>query len=706
MFKKAVPVFEVGKEREMNTFYGFYTTVTKGMDTILSIAGSSIYTVSINGRFVFNGPARAAHGFYRVDEIPLDSFLTEENNILTVRLTSYNCNSFSLLDVPGFLCAEVVRGNDIIAYTDESGQGGFACVALDERIQKVMRYSYQRNFTESYRLDQRYTAFDREPELSGHRAVILKEQEKKQFIPRGVFLPLFEEEYPQAVIAEGRVETVSDAPIHRERQHRKTDIFKCFTEEELTFRIIDEARSMAFVSENRSSRDWAPITLPEKRYADIRYGCNLTGFIELTVTANEDSELFIMFDEVYNNNTVNYLRLQCANIVTFELKAGRYHVLTQEPYTFKYLRAACRSGSVTIEEVKIRRAGFPAIENRPIIGDPELMRIYDAAVETFRQNTYDIYMDCPSRERAGWLCDSFFTSRVERYLTGKTEVEQNFLNNFLDHEKDAYVPDGMLSMCYPADHTTGEYIPNWAMWFVLELEEYLSFTGDRALVDRARKKVMDLLAFFRRFENSDGLLEKLESWVFVEWSHSNDLVQDVNFPSNMLYARMKRAIAALYGEKSLISEAERIEDYIRKNTVVNGFFCDNALRGDDGSLTLSGECTESCQYYAFFMNVATPESHPSLWKTLTEDFGPHRKQDNRHPEIAFANSFVGNYLRLDLLRRYGMTEKMLKEIRGYFLYMADKTGTLWENDADYASCDHGFASYIAVLIREGMKSLI
>ena len=704
MFSKAIPVFEVGKEKEMNTFYGFYATITEGSETVLKIAGSSIYSVYINGEFVFSGPARAAHDHYRVDEIPIDSYLNNEENVLTVRLTSYNCNSFSLLDAPGFLCAEVVRGDEVVAYTDENGNGGFTCVELDERLQKVLRYSYQRNFTESYRLDQRYNMFDLDPAASGHRAVVLKDQGDKKFIPRSVFLPLFETEYPQSIIAQGRVEAVVDAPVHRERQHRKTAIFKCFEEEELEYRCIDEARSMSFVPENESLRDWQPVTLSAGRYADIAYRCNLTGFIDMMVTVDEDAELILMFDEVYNNNNVNYLRLQCANIVTYDLKAGKYHVITQEPYTFKYMRAASRIGSVTIEALNVRRASFPSIENRPSIEDPELSRIYDAAIETFRQNTYDIYMDCPSRERAGWLCDSFFSSRVERYLTGKTEVEQNFLNNYLDHEKDAHVPDGMLSMCYPADHTTGEYIPNWAMWFVLELEEYLSFAGDRSLIDRAKKKVMDLLDFFRKFENSDGLLEKLESWVFVEWSRSNDLVQDVNFPSNMLYARMKRAIASLYGDESLVAEAEKIEDYIRKNTVVNGFFCDNALRGEDGVLRLSGECTEACQYYAFFMNVATPDSHPELWKILSEDFGPNRKQDNRYPDIAFANSFIGNYLRLDLLRRYGYYDKMLNEIRGYFLYMADKTGTLWENDGDYASCNHGFASYIAVLIREGMKS--
>ena len=187
--------------------------------------------------------------------------------------------------------------------------------------------------------------------------------------------------------------------------------------------------------------------------------------------------------------------------------------------------------------------------------------------------------------------------------------------------------------------------------------------------------------------------------MFVEWSRSNDLVQDVNFPSNMLYARTKRAVAALYGKKELADEAGSIEKYIRENTLVDGFFCDNALRQADGSLVLSGECTESCQYYAFFMKIATPESHPALWQILTHDFGPQRKTDNGYPHIAFANSFIGNYLRLDLLAQYGLPERLKEEILGYFLYMADKTGTLWENDGDYASCNHGFASYVAVLLQ-------
>ena len=67
-----------------------------------------------------------------------------------------------------------------------------------------------------------------------------------------------------------------------------------------------------------------------------------------------------------------------------------------------------------------------------------------------------------------------------------------------------------------------------------------------------------------------------------------------------------------------------------------------------------------------------------------------------YPEIAPANAFIGNYLRLDWLMRLGKHDKVRENILGYFLHMAERTGTLWELQQAQASCNHGFASHVAV----------
>jgi hypothetical protein len=277
-------------------------------------------------------------------------------------------------------------------------------------------------------------------------------------------------------------------------------------------------------------------------------------------------------------------------------------------------------------------------------------------------------------------------------------MERMFFQNFLLPSKFDCLPDGMLPMCYPADHNDGVFIPNWAMWFVIQLDEYLQRSGDRATVDALKPRVLALVNYFKPFKNSDGLLEKLPGWVFVEWSHANKLVQDVNYPSNMTYAEVLACIARMYNMPEFKAEADAMKATIRKQSFDGTFFVDNAKRQPDGTLKPSGERTETCQYYAFFFRTATPETHAALWETLRADFGPDRRQTQKHPEIHFANAFIGNYLRLELLSRQGLTAQIFEETKGYFLKMADLTGTLWENDTPTASCCHGFASHVERLL--------
>jgi hypothetical protein len=325
--------------------------------------------------------------------------------------------------------------------------------------------------------------------------------------------------------------------------------------------------------------------------------------------------------------------------------------------------------------------------------DERLNRLFAAGRETFRQNAVDVFMDCPHRERAGWLCDSFFTARSAFAITGAPLVEEAFFENFLRADRFEHLPDGMLPMCYPADHNDGVYIPNWALWFVVQLEEYAARGGDRVIVDGLRPKVMKLFEFLRRYENADGLLEKLPSWVFVEWSEANTFVQDVNYPSNMLYAGALDAAGRIYAAPALAAKAARVRDMVRQQAFDGEFFVDNAVRRD-GRLEATRNRTEVCQYFAFFFGVADTRTHAALWQRLRDQFGPGRKTTEAFSEVHAANSFIGNMLRVELLSREARSQQILAESIDYLLYMADRTGTLWENVGASASLNHGFASHI------------
>jgi hypothetical protein len=165
----------------------------------------------------------------------------------------------------------------------------------------------------------------------------------------------------------------------------------------------------------------------------------------------------------------------------------------------------------------------------------------------------------------------------------------------------------------------------------------------------------------------------------------------------MLYAKMLEVVYRLYADEQCLEKAKKIQAAIRVQSYNGTFFREHANR-INGEVIVRDDMTETCQYYAFFMGTAAPEMYPELWNTLKRSFGPGRKQNNQYKSVWFSNAFIGNYLRLSLLKQYGEREILLKEIEGYFLYMAEKTGTLWEHDVETASCDHGFASYAVCLL--------
>ena len=69
-FDRARPVWPGGRAREMNRFVAFRARCP-GPRPRLRVTASSNYRAYLNGKFIGWGPARAAHGYFRVDEWPL-----------------------------------------------------------------------------------------------------------------------------------------------------------------------------------------------------------------------------------------------------------------------------------------------------------------------------------------------------------------------------------------------------------------------------------------------------------------------------------------------------------------------------------------------------------------------------------------------------------------------------------------------------------
>jgi alpha-L-rhamnosidase len=703
LMKEAVPVWAEGRETEMNLTLGFQGVfqAEKNNGFTLRITASTLYRVFLNGEFLGYGPARTAHGFFRVDEYDIGDVVKSGENILAIEVAGYNVNTYYTLDQPSFLQAELESDGKIVLAT--GNDRGFKAFELKERLQKVERYSFQRPFTEYYRIDQGFDDWKTSADVS-LTPLKLAEQPGGKLIPRNLFMPEFETLQPEEIYAKGTIDFQKPERYYKDRSLvRISEQFKGYPEPEievLPSQLMQEitTQTMTQVSEKYSGN---PVALAENEFVTFDFGTNLSGFIGSRISCSEPSTIIFHFDEILTDGDVNSKKRMADvnNQVVYELEPGTYALETFESYTFKYLKAIVTAGNCTIHDVYIREYAYPDNPRATFASsNPKLNAIYDAARQTFRQNAVDIFMDCPSRERAGWLCDSYFMAIMEKGFTGKSDVAHNFYENYALADSFEFLPDGMLPMCFPADHNDGVFIPNWAMWFIVQIEDYASRGGDPELIAKLEPRIAALLDYFEAFENESGLLEKLDSWIFVEWSRANDFVQDVNYPTNMLYSAALEKAGKLYQNDEWSNKAGKVKQAILEQSFNGEFFVDNAVRSENGELVVTENTTEVCQYYAFFFNIATPETHPDLWKKLTTEFGPNRDDTKTYPDVFRANAFIGNYLRMDILSKYGLQSQLLNEVQDYFYYMAERTGTLWENMSAHASCNHGFASYLGHIL--------
>jgi len=688
-FRAARSVWPKGRESRMNDFVEFRASfdAKEGDAPVLRVTGCSVYRIRLNGKFSGYGPARAAKGFFRVDEWPLAA--KAGRNDLAIEVSAYNCKNFYIPAQAPFLQAEVVVGDRVLAATGADLRDFRAYET--PRVAKCSRYSYQRAFGEAYRLG---TAARGRAALPGTE-LPLAEGPQARLLDRIAPYPKFE------VIAGLRPASATEVSWKEPETFRKArwvddtqPWVDCYKPAELEVNLWRELQC-ASVRRVSSAPDGA---VPAGRGVQYDAGINTTGFIGLDVECRKAGTLYVAFDEILMDGVVDPSRYTACNIVRYDMAPGRHRVESFEPYTFRHIHVYAVDGDFSVSNVFVRTYRSPTADDASFkSSDAAVDAIFKAAKETYAQNAVDVLSDCPGRERAGWLCDSFFTGRTAVLLAGSTDLERLFIQNYLLPESFGNIPEGMLPMCYPSDHGNGRYIPNWAMWFVIQVGEYLERSGDRATVDALRPRLEKLVGYLWKYRNADGLLEKLQSWVFVEWSKANDYVQDVSYPSNATWAEVLDAMDRMYARPDLAAEARRVREAIRRQSWTGKWFCDNAVRQKDGTLKLSGNCTETCQYYMFMFGVATRESHPALWKTLLDDFGPERRRNGKFPEIAFSNAFIGNLLRLELLSRAGCDRQLLDETKGYYHYMAERTGTLWEYISDWKSCNHGFASYVAVL---------
>ena len=681
-------VWAEGQKNQMNRAFAFVLDLGKKQMGEICLSAASCYKVIADGKLMGFGPNRTAHGYARVAVYPFNA------QYITVEVQSHFVPNFCWVKrEPFFACV----------LKTESGKEYFAedfnCFALSDRVQKVRRYSFQRGFCETYINEKDRTALYFCKPQNAFPRVKTEKAELPHLLPSETLNPALSEIFAEKVIDSGYCKTSPEIAVYVDRTETLIGtVIEGFKRSEWQDFSTDEISRITYLSGAKSG-DYAYETLDFSRI--------VTGIVEVEIIAGNAGEVFFAFDEILSDEklkTIKPFRGDTANVFKWTVKkAGVYNLSAFEPYAFRYANVITSAGvkaNVKVRAYENPEAGKMLFE----CDDKKIERIMEAARHTFAHNAVDLLTDCPSRERAGWLSDSFFSSVAERVFTGDNKVERAFLQNYILADKSGH-PKGMIPRCYPADYYEEDgFIPNWSLWYILEIYKYFTQYGYDETVEKSRANVEGILNYFVDFENEFGVLEDLKGWIFVEWSAANnsDHINGINVPSNACYYASLLAAAKVYGIKGLKEKAEKVKDYLLKNAYVDGFFVDNLIRNEKGDIIPTENYTETCQYYMFFFKCADKHTHKELFDKMLNEYG---KSDSSvsggnpvKKQLTPSNMIYGVYMRLELLMREQKRVELLNECVRYFYDMTQKTGTLWENNTASASCDHGFASYVSRFI--------
>lgn len=710
IFQQAKPVWLNGIEGKFNQLVGFHWQMKQSTisEVNIAIACRSYYRLYLNGKMLASGPARTAHGYCRVDLIkselcPGDHLALE----VLVNRNPENYSNDSTLE-PGLACLEIqdVSGEVLTSLED----GSWSCRELKSRRMNVELMSHSRGIVEVYDYDENtcdwkfgfgegwqqpslitgkvnflkrrapYPNYKRINFKRLMRVSDLKEEQKicyeedVNLVLTGIFHPKFYEKVPE----ENRILN----HLFMEEEATFTGNYQIINGDEIYCQPQSEATALTFSLESLE-----------------------VGYLGIDIRIEQDCVLDILNADVLNQTG----RVSPNTFLTrYYLKAGKYHLLTFETKLAKYVKCIFRTkGAFLLNFPYLLDSSYPdSQESYFTCSDGELNEIYEASRRTLRLNTSDIFMDCPQRERGGWLCDSYFTSMGAYYLLNDKAVEKDFLENFLltNATKNNH---GFFPEVYPASKKdiSDVGIKNWSFWFVLELAKYYDLTGDREFIDLHSERVAAFISGLLSFRGESGLLENL-SPIFVDWSLSNNTqnLYPISIPVNALASKTLEKAGELYHRKDWIDAGQAFKKVLDSLSVVDSVsrFSGEGAVYQEGEIKRQGFYTESGIALEIWSGLH--RENDTILRRFIEQMGyaPKKLSD---PNIAKSNLFIGLMVRFDTLLALGQVEQFVNEIKKVYLHQLKiGPGTLFEAYHEESGC-HGFNGAVGAMITQYILGL-
>ncbi len=549
-------------EAEANRYVYFRKTVEIDgpvTATNIHVSADGRYQLYVNGQRVGRGPARSTQAFQTADPYDLTPYLRPGRNVIAALVHAYGRNT-AWYELPIWEQARAFGCGGFFLQGDLVMEGGETLpLDTDASWRHRVADAWEREtpgcslgFVEVYdarRAPQGWTHIDFD-DAGWDGAEVLRVPARNfagDVVPFPTLMvrdipPLPEEmRFPQAVLAYGEVIDRPDAgdvgaQMAAEIWDQKSDFSK-----KSDF-FLDGATTIT----TRPGRSISVI---------LDFGRMVTGRVGFHV----DGPAGAVIDFAYGERLLDDGRVwMTAGIQGYDdtPQAHRY-ILREDDQRFeqfewagfRYLQMTFRNCErpLHVKSVHLNFTAYPVAERGEFVCSDELLnQIWAIGAYTLRLCMHDAYEDCPSREQRQWVGDAYVQTLINYVAFGDARLAARLLRQVAQSQR----PGGLTMMTTPSDFGAGSFfnIPDFSLYWMMEIDRYVTYTGDEATARTLYPALVRAMAWFERFLDDDGLLANVPHWVFVDWADLDKQGQVTALNAHFVEALNSAARLALLAE--------------------------------------------------------------------------------------------------------------------------------------------------------------
>jgi hypothetical protein len=181
-------------------------------------------------------------------------------------------------------------------------------------------------------------------------------------------------------------------------------------------------------------------------------------------------------------------------------------------WRFLQLDIETKEQPLTIESVKTYETGYPfETIGRFHSSDPALNDIWDIGWRTARLDAHETYMDSAYWEQLQYVGDTRLQMLISYAVSGDRRLAVNAIDAFGWSNTEGGLTEG----AYPS-RGHNPIAPFSLLWLGM-MHDYWMNQPDTAVISRNLPRAREVLAWFRPYVHSNGLLGKNPTWNFVDW---------------------------------------------------------------------------------------------------------------------------------------------------------------------------------------------